>query len=265
MPIQPNKAIVGANSFAHESGIHQDGMLKNKSTYEIISPEILGIPSKALVLGKHSGRNAFKTHLDQLIKDTIYFEYIQKDPKLYEVLFATFKKLADTKKSGVSDQDLFTLLDESLNLFSTDTSTYFFKKLYIMAGSDVLSTATVTILINKTGQEITDAATGNGAVNAIFNAINRVIGNQNLLYSFDVKALSEGSDSPGQVVVRIKKFDEAPKKKRKIDNDSKDIFTGRGVDDDILIASAKAYINAVNRMINDERRYLDQETRNVDV
>ena len=99
MPIQPNKAIVGANAFAHESGIHQDGMLKNRSTYEIIDPSILGLPSKALVLGKHSGRNAFKTHLDRLTQSTIYSEPLGRDPELYNRIFIAFKKLADARKT----------------------------------------------------------------------------------------------------------------------------------------------------------------------
>lgn len=274
MPIQPNKAIVGANAFAHESGIHQDGMLKNKTTYEIINPDILGLASKALVLGKHSGRNAFKTHIDELVKNTIYKEHIEKDPTIYDALFASFKKLADAKKSGVTDQDLYAILDDCLNLVFSGLITYEFGSLNIMGGSGILSTATVSIKKSQSNEMVTDAATGHGPVNAIFNAINRILGIKNVLSSYQVKAVGEGSDSPGQVVVQIKQStdsDVAPKspsKKQKLMKDqidARDVFSGRGMDEDILVASAKAYINAVNRMLNAERRYINNEGRNVAV
>jgi 2-isopropylmalate synthase len=269
MPIQPNKAIVGANAFAHESGIHQDGMLKNKTTYEIINPEILGIPSKALVLGKHSGRNAFKTHIDGLIKNTIYKEHIDKDPHIYDALFASFKKIADAKKSGITDQDLYAILDDCLNMVNSGLVSYEFESLTIMSGNGILSTATVSVKVKKTNEVITDAATGHGPVNAIFNSINRIVGIKHVLSSYEVKAVGEGSDSPGQVVVRIKQLHEepsSPKKKQKLDQpEARDVFSGRGMDEDILIASAKAYINAVNRMLNAERRYIKGESRNVNV
>jgi 2-isopropylmalate synthase len=274
MPIQPNKAIVGANAFAHESGIHQDGMLKNKTTYEIINPDILGLASKALVLGKHSGRNAFKTHIDELVKNTIYKEHIEKDPTIYDALFASFKKLADAKKSGVTDQDLYAILDDCLNLVFSGLITYEFGSLNIMGGSGILSTATVSIKKSQSNEMVTDAATGHGPVNAIFNAINRILGIKNVLSSYQVKAVGEGSDSPGQVVVQIKQSTDSdlapksPSKKQKLMKgqiDARDVFSGRGMDEDILVASAKAYINAVNRMLNAERRYINNEGRNVAV
>ena len=278
MPIQPNKAIVGANAFAHESGIHQDGMLKNKSTYEIINPEILGLPSKALVLGKHSGRNAFKTHIDRLTKDTVYMEPLSKDASLYNTLFLSFKKLADARKTGVTDEDLFALLDDCLNIISSGEAAYAFNSLSIMSATGTLSTATVSItLLNKDGEQMVDAATGQGSIDAIFNAINRIVGFSNILASFEVKAISEGSDSPGHVVVRIKqqqdkgeqKGGEVVERKNKrlrtmdsTNGDEKGIIVGQGMDEDILVASAKAYINAINRLMVNERRYID---RHVDV
>ena len=269
MPIQPNKAIVGANAFAHESGIHQDGMLKNKSTYEIINPEILGLPSKALVLGKHSGRNAFKTHIDRLTKNTVYWEPLSKNPELYNNLFISFKKLADARKTGVTDEDLFALLDDCLNIISSGEAAYSFNSLSIMSASGVLSTATVSITVRKDGRDVVDAATGQGAIDAIFNAINRIIGFSDILASFEVKAVSEGSDSPGHVVVRIKQDkdsldgenqEERKSKKLKVEgnHESRGVIVGQGTDEDILVASAKAYINAINRLLINERRYIDR-------
>ncbi|KAJ3322480.1 hypothetical protein HDV06_003024 [Boothiomyces sp. JEL0866] len=269
MPIQPNKAIVGGNAFAHESGIHQDGMLKNKSTYEIINPDILGLPSKALVLGKHSGRNALRTHIEKLVKDTVYEEKIQNDPSIYDKLFKSFKKLADTKKDGVNDQDLYALLDDHLNVITSGIAKYEFESLSIMSGTGILSTATLSVKVKENDEEsvVTDAATGHGPVHAIFNAINRIVGFRNILASYEVKAVTEGSDSLGGVYVKIKKAkdeDRANKKPRleetlEIDGN---IIGGQGVDEDILAASAKAYINAVNRMLNAERRWVN---RNIDV
>ncbi|KAI8900396.1 2-isopropylmalate synthase [Globomyces pollinis-pini] len=266
MPIQPNKAIVGANAFAHESGIHQDGMLKNKTTYEIISPEILGLPSKALVLGKHSGRNAFKSHMDKLVKDTVYEDHISNDSKIYEQLFIEFKKLADSKKSGVTDQDLFALLDDHLNILASGDQAFEFVSLSIMSGSNMLSTATISIKVKDQLDVVVDAATGHGPVHAIFNAINRIVGCKNLLASYEVKAVTEGSDALGTVIVRIQqekgKTSHVDKRPRLEEEDlesstesDKNVFIGQGMDDDILIGSAKAYINAVNRMLNADRRY----------
>jgi 2-isopropylmalate synthase len=248
-------------------------MLKNKSTYEIINPEILGLPSKALVLGKHSGRNAFKTHIDRLTKNTVYMEPLSKDASLYNDLFLSFKKLADARKTGVTDEDLFALLDDCLNIISSGEAAYAFNSLSIMSATGSLSTATVSItLLNKDGEQVVDAATGHGAIDAIFNAINRIVGFSNILASFEVKAISEGSDSPGHVVVRIKQQREKEqpdgevvehknKRLRKVESvngDGKGIIVGQGMDEDILVASAKAYINAINRLMVNERRYIDR-------
>ena len=230
-------------------------MLKNKLTYEIMSPESIGMPSKALVLGKHSGRNAFNSHLQNLIKSTIYQEPLQNS-KLLDTIFTNFKKLADVKKDGVTDGDIFAILDDVLNLETSGTKTYTFEGLNIMAGTGIIATATVSIKIAESDETITDAATGAGPVHAIFNAINRIVGVSNVLVSFDVKAVSEGSDSPGEVTVRIK---QNQTKRMKLDGDEiyKDsMISGRGMDEDILIASAKAYLNAVNRMLGfGDRRY----------
>nr|KAJ3423194.1 hypothetical protein HK105_000691 [Polyrhizophydium stewartii] len=284
MMIQPNKAIVGANAFAHESGIHQDGVLKHKATYEIIQPEILGMPSKALVLGKHSGRNAFRTRIDEIIRDTIYQAYIAREPTAYETLFVAFKKLADSKKRGVTDQDLFALLDDHLNIHSSGRETFRFHSLQVVSGTGILATATVSIIntvvpppadpseaaaadaepSTPTENIITDAAIGHGPVHAIFNAINRLTGVKNVLASYDVTGVTDGSDALGKVIVRIRPSDgsgdHAPRFETDESSDSAtdvdETVQGQGTDEDILVASAKAYINAVNRMINSERRII---------
>ncbi|KAI8918454.1 2-isopropylmalate synthase [Powellomyces hirtus] len=277
MVIQANKAIVGANAFAHESGIHQDGVLKHKQTYEIIEPAVVGIPSNSLVLGKHSGRNAFRTRVEEITQNSIYDDILKTDATIFEKLFLAFKKLADTKKSGVTDQDMFALLDDQLN---------------VVSGSGVLSTATVTIIdttMTKTasntsidtdesspvastkdvsaveGVERCDAAIGHGPVHAIFSAINRLIGFTNVLASYEVKAVTEGSDSLGRVVVRIHESDESADDE---DQQRHSKAPRQGTDEDILVASAKAYINAVNRMAEAKRRMKDRKVpaaRNDDV
>ncbi|KAJ3023166.1 hypothetical protein HKX48_004107 [Thoreauomyces humboldtii] len=304
MVIQANKAIVGANAFAHESGIHQDGVLKNKSTYEIIEPSVVGIPSNSLVLGKHSGRNAFRTRLEEITKDSVYEDVVKQKAtgddagkqhaQAFEKLFAAFKKLADTKKRGVTDQDLFALLDDQLNVNDSGQATYLFRSCQVVSGSGVLSTATVTIVDTsmtkvtsvtsldgeepssptkngdvQEGVERCDAAIGHGPVHAIFSAINRLIGFTNVLAAYEVRAVTEGSDSLGRVVVRIHEEDEEddadqrPSKAPRLENedtasgpwgDRKITYQGQGTDEDILVASAKAYINAVNRMVEAKRR-----------
>ncbi|KAJ1556538.1 hypothetical protein HK096_000296, partial [Nowakowskiella sp. JEL0078] len=292
MVIQPNKAIVGANAFAHESGIHQDGVLKNKLTYEIIQPEVIGLPSVALVLGKHSGRNAFRKRIEELLGEgTPYVEHLKTNPASFETLFSQFKKLADSKKSGVTDQDFLALIDDQLNIQQSGQEVYKLKTLQVFSGSDILATATVTlidttqpsirsrgatpnasngsldasdILVDE-GLELTDAAIGHGPVHAIFSAINRLIGVRNVLASYEVRAVTGGSDALGKVLVKIHEASEndiaesdAAPKMEILENGTsmsaveslkeRETFLGHGADEDILIASAKAYINAVNKM-----------------
>ncbi|KAJ3307848.1 hypothetical protein HDU76_004323 [Blyttiomyces sp. JEL0837] len=337
MVIQPNKAIVGANAFAHESGIHQDGVLKHKATYEIIQPETIGLPSNSLVLGKHSGRNAFRSRIEQILGDSVYAERLSGNSVAFEALFASFKKLADTKKNGVTEQDLYALLDDQLHIESSGRETYRLKSVQVVSGTGVMATATVALFelknaaaggagatastspVNGTvpptvpssveanisggnsgdaanggssnannasaseGIERVDAAIGYGPVHAIFSAINRLIGFRNVLASYEVKAVTEGSDSLGKVVVRIHEEDEsselaspdgdasnansalarAPKHASDLDllPRDKEVFQGHGTDEDILIASAKAYINAVNRLVDWKRRKEEMERR----
>ena len=223
-PVQPNKAIVGANAFRHASGIHQDGVLKDSSTYEIMDPKSIGWPSNSLVLGKLSGRAGLRARLEEL-----GFQLNQEE--LNEV-FEAFKDLADRKRE-VTDQDLETLL--SNNRRTADVPTiYDLQHVQVSTGDHGVPTATVKIK-DAEGKEITDAATGTGPVDAVYMAINRVIGVENKLTEFRVDSVTEGIDAIGDVTIRIEL--------------QGNMFVGRGSDTDIIVASAKAYMNALNRAL----------------
>ena len=224
-PVQPNKAIVGANAFRHASGIHQDGVLKDSSTYEIMDPKSIGWPSNSLVLGKLSGRAGLRARLEEL-----GFQLNQEE--LNEV-FEAFKDLADRKRE-VTDQDLETLL--SNNRRTADVPTiYDLQHVQVSTGDHGVPTATVKIK-DAEGKEITDAATGTGPVDAVYMAINRVIGVENKLTEFRVDSVTEGIDAIGDVTIRIEL--------------QGNTFVGRGSDTDIIVASAKAYMNALNRALS---------------
>ncbi|KAJ3084264.1 hypothetical protein HDU99_002272 [Rhizoclosmatium hyalinum] len=271
MVIQPNKAIVGANAFAHESGIHQDGVLKHKETYEIIQPQTIGLPSNSLVLGKLSGRNAFRQRIEQILgTSSMYADKLAANPQAFEMLFASFKKLADVKKGGLNEQDLYALLDDQFNTQASGKETYRLKSVQVVSGNGVQSMATVSLTdlsratVHEDGTvegavDRMDAATGEGAVHAIFRSINRLTGMRNVLASYEVKAVTEGSDSLGRVVVRVHEngveaSDEAaPRYEDNLEGtvyQDKEVYQGTGTDADVLIASAKAYINAINRLIS---------------
>jgi len=220
MIVQPNKAIVGANAFAHEAGIHQDGMLKNPMTYEIMRPEDVGLNKSQLVLGKHSGRHALRDHLKEL-------GYDLSDAELDQI-FKNFKNLAD-KKKHVMDEDLEALVtDEILRTEEIFTLKY----LNVSAGTTVKPMAAVQIA--NEGKEITDAAYGNGPIDATFNAIAKITGTRSELLRFTVSALTGGTDAMGEVTVRLQ--------------ENGLIALGKGSDPDIITASAKAYINGLNRI-----------------
>ncbi len=221
-PVQPNKAIVGANAFRHQSGIHQDGVLKKSITYEIIDPKSVGIPSSALVLSKVSGRHAFKERLAEL-------GYTLSEEELNRA-FQGFKKLADKKKE-VTDKDIESLIAEELR---TTTEVYHLDHVEVSCGDHSIPTATVR-LIGPDGQVLADAALGTGPVDAVYKAINRIVGIPNKLTEFTVKSVTEGIDAIGEVLIRI---------------ESDGItYTGRGASTDIIVASAKAYMNALNRLL----------------
>jgi 2-isopropylmalate synthase len=219
MSVQPNKAIVGANAFAHESGIHQDGLLKEKSTYEIIRPETIGLHKTKFVLGKHSGRHAFRTRLHEL-------GYALSDEEINSA-FERFKKLADQKKE-IFDEDLESLVSEELTMVP---ETYILIELNISAGTNRKPTGTVKI---KVGEEIFEKTEyGDGPVDAVFKAITAITGTKSRLLKYEVKAITGGTDALGEVVCSLEEDDRS--------------VSGHGADTDIITASAKAYINALNK------------------
>jgi 2-isopropylmalate synthase len=225
--VQPNKAIVGANAFRHESGIHQDGVIKMPITYEIIAPRTVGIPSSSLVLGKLSGRHAFKEHLAEL-------GYSLSEEDLGRA-FTAFKELAD-KKKDVTDRDIESLVAEERR---TIAEVYHIDRIQVTCGDRGIPTAAVR-LIGPDGQAMEDAALGTGPVDAVYKAINRIVGVPNVLTEFTVKSVTEGIDAIGEVLIRI---------------ESEGVtYTGRGADTDIIVASAKAYMNALNRLLASKRK-----------
>ena len=224
MPVPGNKAIVGANAFAHESGIHQDGMLKEKTTYEIISPETIVLKTK-LPIGTLSGRNAFRERLNEL-------GYHLNDEQINEA-FAKFKVLADRKKQ-VYDEDLRALVEEKLVGVQESYKLDYMQVLY---GNQAIPTATIRLL-KVDGESIEEVATGNGSVDALYKAIDKATNEQVELEDYSIKSVTQGTDALGEVHVVMRQ--------------NGHVVTGRGISTDILEASAKAYVEALNRVI--ERR-----------
>ncbi len=221
MLVQPNKAIVGANAFAHESGIHQDGVLKNKLTYEIMDAESIGLSDNQIVLGKHSGRHAFGNRLREL-----GFDLSETD---LNKAFLRFKDLADKKKE-ISDRDLEAIANDEIQ----QAPDFFRLELVqVSCGDHSRPTATVT-LRTPDGQELTDAAIGTGPVDAIYKAINRVINVPNKLIEFSVQSVTAGIDAIGEVTIRVQQGDQ--------------VCSGHAANTDIIVASAHAYVNALNRL-----------------
>ncbi|MDA8240659.1 MAG: 2-isopropylmalate synthase [Nitrospiraceae bacterium] len=220
IPVQPNKAIVGANAFAHESGIHQDGLLKEKTTYEIMRPEDIGLQSTKLVMGKHSGRHAFKTRLKEL-----GFTLSQEE---IEGLFERFKRLADQKKD-IYDEDLEALVSEAT---ARTPELFSLVDLSITSGLTQKPTATVKM---KVGEEIFDRMEhGDGPVDATYKAIVAISNTKSTLRSFDVKSITGGTDALGEVSVSLEEEGR--------------VVRGNGADTDIIVAAAKAYIDALNKL-----------------
>lgn len=219
-PVQYNKAIVGKNAFAHESGIHQDGMLKNAETYEIMTPESVGVRETSLVMGKHSGRHAFKDKLVELgynLGDNAFLD-----------AFNRFKALAD-KKKNIYDEDIEALIDAE-GLKSDDGIKVL--SLTVIAGTGGIQKATITLEVD--GQHITKESAGDGPVDSIFGAIKDIIGDSQNLVLYQVNAVTQGTDAQAEVSVRLE--------------DDGHITTGRAADTDTLVASARAYINAFNKL-----------------
>ncbi|RVU15456.1 2-isopropylmalate synthase [Methylobacterium oryzihabitans] len=227
-PVQYNKAIVGRNAFAHESGIHQDGMLKNQSTYEIMTPESVGVHKTSLVMGKHSGRAAFRSKLDEM-------GYGLSDNQFQDA-FERFKALADRKKH-VYDEDIEALVDENL---ATAHDRIRLVSLTVIAGTRGPQRATMRLDID--GRVVTEEADGNGPVDAVLNAIKTLVPHEASLELYDVHAVTGGTDAQAEVSVRLKQDDR--------------IVTARGTDPDTLVASAKAYLAALNKLLAGASRRL---------
>ena len=220
-PVQYNKAIVGRNAFAHESGIHQDGMLKNNTTYEIMTPESVGVSKTSLVMGKHSGRNAFRDKLKTL-------GYSLSDNQIQDA-FVRFKALADRKKE-IFDEDIESLVDENL-AGARDRMKVL--SLLVVAGTIKEQIATLTLEID--GAQRTVQSNGNGPVDATFNAIKALAPHEAVLELYQVHAVTAGTDAQAEVSVRLM-------------HDGR-TFTGKGADPDTLVASAKAYLSALNKLL----------------
>ena len=225
--VQPNKAIVGANAFRHQSGIHQDGVIKMPITYEIMNPKTVGIPASSLVLGKLSGRHAFKERLAELGYSLSEEEFNRA--------FAAFKELAD-KKREITDRDIESLIAEELR---TVSEVYHLDRIQVSCGDRGIPTAAVR-LIGRGGKVLADASLGTGPVDAVYKAINRIVKVPNVLTEFAVKSVTEGIDAIGEVLIRIESNGVT--------------YTGRGANTDIIVASAKAYMNALNRLLAARRK-----------
>jgi 2-isopropylmalate synthase len=225
--VQRNKAIVGENAFAHESGIHQDGILKYRETYEIMNPLDVGLPTNQLVLGKHSGRHA--------LRDRVVSLGYQLNDEQLEQVFVRFKALADKKKE-VFDEDIEALIDDQLEL---TRGLWTLKSMQVVAGSSTTPTATVT-LNDASGQDVQDAGIGDGPVDAIYSTIQRLTGVRANLTDYRIRAVTKGKEALGEVNVEL---DHNGTKVR-----------GRGISTDILEASALAYLAAINRLRSSEVR-----------
>lgn len=236
MLVQPNKAIVGANAFAHESGIHQDGVLKNKLTYEIMDAQSIGLSENQIVLGKHSGRHAFGNRLQEL-----GFELSETD---LNKAFVRFKELADKKKE-ISDWDIEAIVNDEIQ---QAPDFYRLELVQVSCGDNSRPTATVTLRTPE-GEELTDAAIGTGPVDAIYKAINRVINVPNKLIEFSVQSVTAGIDAIGEVTIRVQHEDR--------------VYSGHAANTDIVVASAHAYVNALNRLsqaLKKDRLHAQHET-----
>ncbi|MFA6041167.1 MAG: 2-isopropylmalate synthase [Methylophilus sp.] len=221
-PVQPNKAIVGANAFAHESGIHQDGVLKHRETYEIMRAEDVGWNANKLTLGKLSGRNAFRTRLKEL-----GIELASEDA--LNAAFARFKELAD-KKSEIFDEDLHALVSDE---FVKEASEHY-KLVYLQVASQTGETPLAIITLSDGGVEVGAESNGGGPVDATFKAIEQIVNSESELLLYSVNNITSGTDAQGEVTVRLAKGGR--------------IVNGQGADTDIVVASAKAYLNGLNKL-----------------
>jgi 2-isopropylmalate synthase len=234
--VQPNKAIVGANAFAHEAGIHQDGMLKHQTTYEIMRPEDVGVNQTKLVLGKHSGRHALRNRLAEMGHSLDELEL--------DKAFARFKELADRKKV-ITDVDLEAIIADE---FYRPRDVFYLEGMQVTCGTMGMPTATIR-LKGPDGKVHTHAAMGSGPVDATYKAIDAIIKTPNKLLEFNVHAITEGIDALGEVTVRIQGENGLQTMDAQSEVPYQRVFGGHGADTDIIVASAKAYLNALNKLI----------------
>lgn len=248
IPVQPNKAIVGANAFAHEAGIHQDGMLKHHETYEIMRPETVGLQQSSLVLGKHSGRHALKVRLADL-------GYDLNEKELKEA-FTRFKELAD-KKKNITDADLTALITDQLY---QPREIFTLEGLQVACGTMGMPTATVR-LAGPDGEQYIQAAIGTGPVDATYKAIDSVVQMPICLLEFAVRAVTEGIDAIGEVTVRLEAENGSVLQRKSPQSGQMRprTFGGHGADTDIIVASAKAYLSALNKLLVASGRYGEPE------
>ena len=239
MMVQPNKAIVGANAFAHEAGIHQDGMLKNEQTYEIMRPESVGLNASKLVMGKHSGRHAFRVRMEELGYDNLSQEDLN-------AAFKRFKKLAD-KKKVVTDADLEAIIADEVY---QPPEIWKLNQIQVSCGDQSIPTASVD-MTGPDGEVYRDAALGTGPVDAVYEAINRLVQEPNTLTEFSINAVTEGMDAVAEATVRIQptngdsEYGINPQTNQPIAR----TFSGHGASTDIVVAAARAYLSALNRML----------------
>jgi len=231
-PVQPNKAIVGANAFAHEAGIHQDGVLKSRETYEIMRAEDVGWSHNRMVLGKHSGRNAFRARLQEL--DVVF----DSEEEVNDA-FRRFKELAD-KKHEIFDDDLLALVNDAG--FSAENERIKLVSLKVCSETGETPDATVVLMLD--GAEKSGHASGGGPVDAAFKAIESLMRTDSVLELYSVNSITSGTDAQGEVTVRVQKEGR--------------IVNGQGADTDIVIASAKAYVNALNRLLQEQPAHPQQ-------
>ncbi len=227
-PVQPNKAVVGANAFAHESGIHQDGVIKHRETYEIMRAQDVGWTQNKLVLGKHSGRNAFKTRLADL-------GIVVDSEEQLNIAFSRFKELAD-KKHEIFDEDLQALMSDE----TVTPEQEHFKLVSLRVTSETGEIPHARLTLSVGGAESQSEADGDGPVDASFGAVERIAASQAELLLFSVNSITGGTDAQGEVTVRLAK-------------DGR-VVNGQGADTDIIVASVKAYINALNKLVSKQEK-----------
>jgi 2-isopropylmalate synthase len=238
--VQPNKAVVGANAFAHEAGIHQDGMLKHEETYEIMRPETIGLSQSTLVLGKHSGRHALRVRLQELGFDL-------NDEEIKDV-FTRFKRVAE-KKKVVADADLVALITDEIY---QPAEVFRLEDAQVVCGTLGMPTATVR-MVGPDGKESEQAAIGTGPVDACYSAIDAIVQLPNELQEYNVNAVTEGIDALGEVTVRIQVDPEQMAAPTRLSPQRQQLqyrtFGGHGASTDVFVASARAYVNALNKAL----------------